>query len=182
VRRLNAERLTPVVTDDMLFKRKQRHTRPETQVLDEALRSWRESQAALPAERLSAGARANIRVLSRQRTAEASERPLTSLFVPLGRLVAAAGVPALLLALSFGWFIGGGDADSGRSETPTAAIETSKVNGQAVFEIANGGRVHRVYKANSAKDLAHAELFATTRGSFADSLEGESGVVYYRID
>ena len=32
------------------------------------------------------------------------------------------------------------------------------------------------------KELAHAELFATTRGSFADSLEGESGVVYYRID
>jgi hypothetical protein len=178
---LNAGRLTPVVTDDVLFKRKQRPTRPETQVLDEALGSWREAQAALPAERLSAGARANIRVLSRQRSA-AAEQPLTHLFVPLGRLVAAAGVPALLLAVSFGWLIGGGGGQSGRSEAPASAIETSKVNGRAVFEIANGGRVHRVYRAYSTEDLAHAELFATTRGSFADSLEGHSGVVYYRID
>ena len=166
----------------MLFKENQRRIHRGAKALDVALSNWRAAQAVLPAERLSAGAWANIRVLSRRRTAAAPERPLTSLFVPLGRLMAAAGVPALLLAVSFGWLIGGGGAGLGRSETSALAIETSKVNGRAVFEIANGGRVHRVYKAYSAKDLADAELFTTTRGSFTDALEGDPGVVYYRID
>ena len=163
----------------VLFKENKKSIQRGAQVLDETLGAWREAQGVLPAARLSAGARANIHALSRRGV---PERPLTSLFVPLGRLVAAAGVPALLLALSFGWLIRGGGAELSGSQAPTLAIETSKVNGQAVFEIANGGRVHRVYKAYSAKELASAELYTTTRGSFTDTLEGEAGVVYYRID
>lgn len=166
----------------MLFKENKGKGAHDAQLLDAALGGWREAEGFLPVERLSAGARANIRVLSRQRTSAAAERRLSSLFVPLGRLVAAAGVPALLLALSFGWLVGGGDAGSGDSETPVLAIETSKVNGQAVFQLSNGGRIHRVYRASSARDLARAELFTLARGSFVDSLEGDAGVVYYRID
>ena len=166
----------------MLFKGNKQRTQDGKRALDEALGAWREAEAVVPAERLSSGARANVRALARRGAAAAPERPLVGLFVPVGRLVAAAGVPALLLAVSFGWFIGGDGAELGRSETPGVGIETSKVKGQAVFNIANGGRVHHVYKANSAKELARAELYTTTRGSFKDSLDGDPGVIFYRID
>lgn len=149
--------------------------------LDGALSAWRDAEARIPADRLSAGARANIRVLVRQRADSAAERPLANLFLPLGRLVAAAGVPALILVISFGWLIGNTE-ESAVSSVASVSIETSKVGGRAVFEIANGGRIHQVHRSNSPRDLAHAELFATTDGTFTDSLAGDSSVVYYRID
>ena len=68
--------------------------------LDRALSVWREAEARIPADRLSPGARANIRVLVRQRADDATERPLANLFLPLGRLAVAAGVPALILVIS----------------------------------------------------------------------------------
>ena len=163
----------------MLFKaNKQRGS----QALEEALGAWRESESILPAERLSPGARANIRVLSRQAASVAPESTLTRLFVPFGRIVAAAGVPALLLALSLGWFLGCGSTELDGTETAPLAIKTSKVNGQAVFEIANGGSEHRVYRADSPQKLADAALYTTATGSFTDTLDEKSTVVYYRID
>lgn len=149
-------------------------------LIDEALENWRQLESEMPVERLSAGARANIRVLARGKADPVLERPLGSLFVPLGRLVAAAGIPALVLAVSFGWLIGAGGAFT--PENDTVSIRSHKIDGQAVFEIANGGKMHRVYKAHSARELADSELFTATSGSFSDSLEGESGVVFYRID
>jgi len=168
-----------------LFGKDERALPHGKQALDEALGAWREAEAVLPAERLSSGARANIRALARQRASVASDRPLTGLFVPLGRLVAAAGVPALLLAVSFGWFIGGGAADFQGSEASglsVVSIDARKVNGLAVFDIANGGRIHSVYRGSSAAGLAEADLFTKTQGSFTDTLDGGSGVTYYRID
>ncbi len=163
----------------MQFGKKTPDNRDDTSqdVVAAALAAWRDAESRLPAERLSAGARANIRVLARR----GSERPLARLFLPAGRIAAVAAIPALILAFSFGWLLRTGEAPVSPSEA-SVSIATSKVNGQAVFDIANGGRVHRVYKSTSARDFGHADLFATVEDGFSDSLRGDETLVFYRID
>ena len=146
-----------------------------------ALSAWRDAEASLPAQQLSAGARVNIRVLARRSADVAVERPLARLFLPAARLATAAAVPALILAVSFGWLLSGG-YEPEMSNVASISIESRKVDGQAVFDIANGGRVHRVYKSTSAKDIGRSEPFATIEGAFSDTLEGDDDVVFYRID
>jgi hypothetical protein len=177
----------------LLFKENTREREERRQILDGAMSDWRDAEARLPAQRLSAGARANVRTLARQSAQVASERPLARLFQPATRLAAAAAVPALILAVSFGWLLGGGGEPnvseiSEISEIPemtsvaSMSIESRKIDGQAVFDIANGGRVHRVYKSTSAKDIEGADLFVTIQGAFSDTLDGDDDVVFYRID
>lgn len=154
------------------------------QILDRAVSVWRDAEAQVPAPRLSDGARANVRALARQsndRSGHAVDRPLARLFFPIGRLAAAATLPALILAVSFGWMLRGNDQPIG-PEIVNVVIESHKLNGQAVFDIANGGRVHRVYKSSSASDISGEDLFATVDGAFIDGLTGDDGVIFYRID
>jgi hypothetical protein len=84
-------------------------------------------------------------------------------------------MPGLLLALVVGYlpFRGGAEPQPGFSPT----LQASKVNGQVVFEIANGDRVHRVYRWQGSW-----ELYGTTRGSFADELRAGGDLVIYRIE
>ena len=135
----------------------------------------------MPAQRLSAGARANVRALARRSADVAGDRGLARLFLPIARLAAAATVPALILAVSFGWLLVGRDGTVVTSEA-SMSIEIRKTDGQAVFDIANGGRVHRVYKSTSARHIDGADLFATVEGGFRDTLAGEDSLVFYRID
>ena len=175
----------------MLFKENTRERDERQRILEGAVSDWNAAETRLPAQRLSAGARANVRALARQSAQVASERPLARLFLPATRLAAAAAVPALILAISFGWMLGGGPDVSDASDVPEISevasmsmmsIDIQKIDGQAVFDIANGGRVHRVYKSTSAKDIDGAALFATIQGGFSDKLEGDEDVVFYRID
>lgn len=146
-----------------------------------AVASWRNADSRIPAERLSPGARANVRALARRASDDpadrALERPLARLFLPAGRISVIAAVPALVLAFSLGWLL-----NSGAPRDEVVSIETSKTDGQAVFDIANGGRTHRVYRSTSARDLGQADLFATVEGGFSDSLTGDETLVFYRID
>ncbi len=155
-------------------------------VVSAAVSAWRHAESSLPADRLSAGARANIRVLARRRVSDdpadrVYQRPLARLFLPAGRFAAVAAIPALILAFSFGWLLNSGSGPQDRLEA-SVSIETSKIDGQAVFDIANGGRVHRVYKSTSAKDIGRADLFATVEDGFRDTLTGDETLVFYRID
>jgi hypothetical protein len=166
------------------FKRNNPEREKRQQILDEAVSGWRDAEAHAPAPRLSEGARANVRALARQatdRSGRAVDRPLARLFLPIGRLAAAVTLPALILAVSFGWML----RDSQQpvvTDIAAVAIEGHKLNGQAVFDIANGGRVHRVYKSTSANDMSGEDLFATVDGAFIDRLAGDDGVIFYRID
>jgi len=168
----------------LLFKGINGDREKRQRTLDGAVSAWHDAEARLPTQRLSAGARANVRALTR-RGADAAhaelERPLARLFLPVGRLAAAAAVPALILAVSFGWLLRGADEPVG-STIASVSIESRKINGQAVFDIANGGRVHQVYKSTSASDFGRADLFATVDGEFSDPLAGDDRVVFYRID
>ena len=168
----------------MPFKGNNPEREKRQQLVDHAVFSWRDAEGRVPAPRLSAGARANVRALARQstdRSGHPASRPLARLFFPIGRLAAAATLPALILAVSFGWMLRGSEPPVG-TNIATVAIESHKLNGQAVFDIANGGRVHRVYKSSSAKDMSREDLFATVNGAFIDGLSGDDGVVFYRID
>ena len=171
----------------MLFKGNTREQKKRQRILDRAVSAWRDAEACIPVQRLSSGARANVRVLARRRANAAAERPLSRLFLPAARLAAAAAVPALILAVSFGWVLRDGrnapyaDKPAGTS-VASISIESRKVDGQAVFDIANGGRVHRVYKSTSASDIGGSDLYATVEGAFSDTLAGDAGVVFYRID
>ncbi len=168
----------------MLFKENTRARAERRRTVDGAVSAWRDAESRLPAQRLSAGARANVRVLARRSADVAAERPLDRLFLPAARLAAAAVVPALILAVSFGWLLRGGDEPDVPEMTSVASmsIEIRKIDGRAVFDIANGGRVHRIYKSTSAKDIDRADLFATIEGAFSDTLAGDDEVVFYRID
>jgi hypothetical protein len=166
----------------LLFKENTRERDERQRILEGAVSDWNDAETRLPGQRLSAGARANVRTLARQSAQTASERPLARLFLPATRLAAAAAVPALILAISFGWMLGGGPDVPEISEVASMSIDIQKIDGQAVFDIANGGRVHRVYKSTSAKDIDGATLFATIQGGFSDKLEGDEDVVFYRID
>ena len=86
----------------------------------------------------------------------------------------------LVLGLAVGWF-------SGRSspvgqDSGVLLVQGSKINGEVVFRITNGGRPHRVYRSSSPKADAERELLTTTTDRFSDRLEGTTGVVYYVID
>ena len=97
----------------MLFKENTRERDERQKILEGAVSDWNDAETRLPAQRLSAGARANVRALARQSAQVASERPLARLFLPATRLAAAAAVPALILAVSFGWLLGS-DPQEGR--------------------------------------------------------------------
>jgi hypothetical protein len=148
---------------------------PKNDPLNEALAAWRASDSA---ERFTAGARANILERAHRARQEADLPRLAQLFVPVAKVAYAGVLPLLVLALTLGWL--------GRASVPAGPeqvrIETSKIDGEAVFRIANGGRMHKVYRATSPLKSAEKELLATTDDSFSDSLVGSSGVVYYRID
>ncbi len=153
---------------------------PESMVLQRALDGWRSVEADRGREQLSDGARANVLALSRQ--SNAPKRPaLSALFVPFRRIVAATAVPALALSLSFAWLIGSGGPEL-TQKIASLQVEASKIDGEAVFSIANGGRTHRVYRSSSTGEIGREDLYATTTETFRDSLSDRARVVFYRID
>ena len=153
----------------------------KTDPLAAALADWRSvDEVADPQERLAPGARAVLLARTRETAAPDPLPPLARLFVPAARIAYAAVVPALVLGLAVGWF-------SGRSgpvgqDSGVLLVQGSKINGEVVFRITNGGRPHRVYRSSSPKAGAERELLTTTTDRFSDRLEGTTGVVYYVID
>ena len=149
---------------------------PKRDVLEDALAAWRTSDAE---QTFSAEARESI--LDHAMHARQEDEPprLAQLFVPAAKIAYAGAVPVLLLALTLGWL---GANVGGDPATGVVRLEAGKVDGEAVFRIANGGRAHQVYRSTSPQFNAERELLATTEDSFRDRLRGTSGVVYYRID
>ena len=146
-----------------------------------ALRDWRGvEQVSDAAERLSTGARATLLARARSGSETKTMQPLARLFMPAARVAYAAVLPALVLGLGLPWFAG--QDVSERAETGVLLVQGSKVGGEVVFNISNGGRPHRVYRSNSPRAGVGGELLTTTQGTFSDRLSGSTGVVYYRID
>lgn len=149
---------------------------PKKDPLNEAIACWRD---AAPDERFSREARADILERSHRARREPGPTRLAQLFVPVAKIAYASAVPVLVLALTLGWLAG----TTGQDVGPVAVrIETSKVGGEAVFRIANGGRLHKVYRTSDPRGRGEMELLATTKDSFSDRLYETTGVVYYRID
>ena len=149
---------------------------PERDALEDALAGWRVSDTE---QTFSTAARESILEHAVQARRETEMPRLAQLFVPMAKLMYAGAVPVLLLALTLGWLGASSTRDTGGG---VVHIEAGKVNGEAVFRIANGGREHHVYRSASPRASAARELLTTTDDSFTDRLAGSSGVVYYRID
>jgi len=148
-------------------------------LLDTAVRQWRE--ASTSGETLGPATRAAILRSTRDR----GERPtLAALFLPTRRLVWAAGLPALALGLALAALLGVEGLPAPGLREP-ARIEVSRVGDEVVFQIANGKRLHRVYRSELAADTAapgQEEAFAVTAGTFRDRLHSGSDLVFYRVD
>jgi len=145
----------------------------KSDALEAALGAWRSRGADSP--RFSAESRE--RILSS--AFHSVERPVRQrgLFFPLGRVLAATLPMFLAVAL-----LGVLTHDSGPvRETGPVSVHASKAGGQVVFTLANGGRTHVVRKSDSP-DGFDQNRGTKVRGEFSDSIEGSSGIVYYRID
>ena len=151
-------------------------TSPKNDALGVALAAWRNSGTQ---PRFTDATRESILQQARHARQDAELPRLASLFMPIAKIAYAGAVPVLLLALTLGWLGATVPLDSG----PDAVrIEAGKVDGEAVFRIANGGRVHQVYRSTSPRANAQRELLAATDEQFSDRLGGTTGIVYYRID
>lgn len=85
--------------------------------------------------------------------------------------VAAVGLLALVLA-----------GRSGGKGEPALRIRATKAGDEVIFSIANGKNTHRVYKLNSANGFGDSSRIPVHAGSFRDSVDDGSGLVFYRID
>ena len=136
--------------------------------LDRALAAWREEGLA---GRLSAESRSRIGAELRRHR---SQRPLAPLFAPLRRLLIAGAVPVLLTGAVLFW---GGRPDV---EAPLR-LEAQKIDGKVVFNIANGGKTHRVTRSTVPGQF-EADSAVEVQGRYVETAEGGPGLVFYRID
>ena len=157
---------------------------PETaaKTLDRLVRGAR---GALPAEAFDGPTRARI-VDAAFRGARVDEES-APLFVPIRRWIGAVLAPTMALAVLFVPMLR--ERTPARPDTVSAPRMTiSKQGDEVVFDIANGGTVHRIYRAESVSELRSGlgdRPFAEVKGSFRDRLaprDGEPALVFYRIE
>lgn len=145
----------------------------KNEILARAVEEWRAGRSA--DERLGDVARAHVLREALHPAENRTLQPFAALFMPFRRLALASALPALLLAFVVGYLPFRESAEQPQALAPM--LQASKVNGQVVFEIANGDRVHRVYRWQGSWTL-----YGTTKGSFADELRTEGDLVIYRIE
>lgn len=145
--------------------------------LDSAISAWK--NGSVQAEALSEVAR--IRILARAANPGRHAPPLRALFFPLRQLVLAGALPLVLLTGLIGYVtLQSLVATPGVEHPPISASKTS--DGEVIFKIANGKRVHRVYMSTSPDRFEQAPGFTTRDGAFRDRLDGGPDLVFYRID
>lgn len=171
-----------------LYKsRKSQHLEAAGQAaVRQALEQWRSAGEA--DERLDDGVRARILEQAYQ-PAKPSMQPLSPLFLPFRSMALAGALPALLLAIVLGYLPYSSSpvhseqvAHAGSPGLRAAKLTAAKVEGEVLFEIANGGRLHRIYRRNGEGSHARWELHATASGSFRDELQSGDTLVIYRIE
>jgi len=128
-------------------------------------------------ESLSDDSRARIAagVLGRHGSTE----PLPALFTPARSLVLAATLPLLLAGGLLSVMHRGLDT---ATPLPTTSVMAVKQGDQVVFRIANGKRSHTVYRSTSPDRFDAASGVRVDDGSYTDTVEDESSLIFYRID
>jgi len=61
-------------------------------------------------------------------------------------------------------------------------VRAAKNGDEVVFTIANGGRAHRVFKSSVPTNFDPSTAVTVRDGSFRDSADDGSDLVFYRID
>ena len=147
--------------------------------LSEALSEWRSAHPSQ--ERLSEGCRARILKASRGTTLRDRLSPLRTLFLPLRGWALAGALPVALLAVALAYGLWPAGAPGNVADS-APMLRASRVNGEVVFEIANGGKPHQVVRTGRADDLTGGQPVAVTDGRFRDRLDSGGELVFYRID
>lgn len=141
--------------------------------LEQTLHAWRE--APLVPEALSASAREGIRQAI---TGEYESLPNPSpLFVPVGKLALAGGMPAVLLLAVIVLMTRDGSSPAQSS----LRVQAAKEGDQVVFTVANGARTHTVYTSHVANGF-DARSGVRVRGTFADTLTNGENLTFYKVD
>jgi len=143
--------------------------------LEIAVSRWRDALEA-QADALSDGVRRNI---LREAMASGDSAP-----VPVGvrsaawRLLGAAlpMAAAVLLVLVFA------DRVGDRQGSGQIRVIAEKAGAEVVFSIKNGHRAHSVLKSSTPSSFEASSRIPVRNGSFRDSMDDGSGLVFYRID
>jgi hypothetical protein len=150
-------------------------------ILERALEDWRSSR---PEEGgLSQPARANIlRAAMAANTTPRRIEPRIPLFFPVRRLALATALPTVLLAFIAGYLLLPGGMTDPMGDPAGTIVQAMRQGDEVVFVISNGKSSHTVRKLNDPNSLTDGEPLAVSQGSFRDRLEGDSDLVFYRID
>ncbi len=146
--------------------------RSDGENLDRAVTEWRSTPRV--EERLSDAARTRIieETIQAQETEPIPVRLRSAAWrVLAGALPVAA---AVLLVLVF--------ADRAGDRGTPVHVRATKTGNEVIFSIANGKRSHSVYKSSLPNSFDFSTRLAIQDGSFRDSADDASGVVFYRIE
>jgi len=152
-----------------------------TEALDQLVARWRAAGGGDDSEeRLSAATRARILGLASAR--ESGLPPLGWLFFPAARFALAGALPVVLLSLALSYLGWDGMRGAAIASHAGTTIQATVDGDRVVFVIANGSRVHRVYKSGTPNRFGEAPEFTTRDGSFVDRVHDGRDLVFYRID
>jgi hypothetical protein len=149
-----------------------------TKVLTDAVQALR-SHEADSAESLSDASRSRVF----QAVTEGDPVPpaVARLFTPWRRMALASVAPVLLVVAVVGWLGLRGEATAPEGALPVG-VEVAKVGDQVVFRISNGDRAHFVSRSERPDRFEAADRARVSGGSYADPLNDDAGLVFYRID
>ena len=72
--------------------------------------------------------------------------------------------------------------DRGVEPTHPLRVRATKAGGEVIFSIANGNRDHSVYKSSVPNRFGASAQLQVRGGSFRDTVDDDSGLVFYRIE
>jgi hypothetical protein len=121
------------------------------------------------------------RILNAASRGGSSHASFPAVFTPTRRLLVAAALPVALAVALFIGFDGGvqlpPSVDSGQ---PTVAV--FKQGDQVFFDIRNGDRQHVVCRSTEPDRFDSACGVPVKGGAYADGLQDQASLVFYRID
>jgi hypothetical protein len=131
-------------------------------------------------QRLSGATR--TRILREATREEGLESPLPAFFTPTRRLVLAGGLPVVLtVALLVGLDRGAQDRGE-RSAGAGPVVTVSKADGEVRFDIRNGHKDYRVYRAADPQGFDRKRSVRVTDGRYSETLAEPVELVFYRIE
>lgn len=141
------------------------------ETLDRAIAVWK---AAPVAERLSDEVRRSI---LRETLENLEAQPVPTRLRSAAWRILAGALPVAAIGLLAVVLV-----DRGVEPTHALRVRATKAGGEVIFSIANGRNDHSVYKSSVPNKFGASAQLQVRGGSFRDTVDDDSGLVFYRIE